>query len=442
METQSLIVANAQNFPFKPLRGKNTKTISNVRQILLNFRRRIRGTMISQSNISVVDTLRAYKSAQIPVCFLVPTKTGLEKSIMDATKSVRDFFLEKNVHNYDTQRKGIDSKELIPTLLVSSGSIIETKTSLYRPETKHGDPRIWIYKLTNHAEPCDLIALSIKEHALVAVNCSRSDLGSLLNANSAEFLQLFAPSIAGLSENASELLKMMRDIASRGYIKTLTSGDTGVGKTLETLLGIPANSSPNPDYKGIEIKSSRSRMKKGVLFSMAPAWKSSKISNAHELVQKRGRENPDWNGLKTLNHTMQCDHLNSYGMKLDLDEIFIRQLYEGNGLCEEDVCWFLHDFESKLSHKHKETFWVEVDARGEENDEEFLYKKITHTGGVDLSTIPTLIKTGLITVDYLLWEKGDGWKNYTKKSGFDFLWKVKNQSKDMLFKYVKNYELL
>ena len=39
--------------------------------------------MLSQSNISVVDTLREFKKVNIPVCFLVPTETGLKKSIMD-----------------------------------------------------------------------------------------------------------------------------------------------------------------------------------------------------------------------------------------------------------------------------------------------------------------------------------------------------------------------
>ena len=56
--------------------------------------------MLAQANISVVDTLRLFKSAQVPMCFLVPTKTGLEKSIMDATKSVQDFFIGNNIHNY------------------------------------------------------------------------------------------------------------------------------------------------------------------------------------------------------------------------------------------------------------------------------------------------------------------------------------------------------
>ena len=60
-----------------------------------------------------------------------------------------------------------------------------------------------------------------------------------------------------------------------------------VGYTLETLLGIQANSSKHPDYKGIELKSSRKRNLKGTLLSMVPNWSISNLESAHELVQKR-----------------------------------------------------------------------------------------------------------------------------------------------------------
>ena len=54
----------------------------------------------------------------------------------------------------------------------------------------------------------------------------------------------------------------LKEISSKGYIKTLRAGDTGVGFTLESLLDIPANSNKSPDFKGIEIKSSRKKFQK------------------------------------------------------------------------------------------------------------------------------------------------------------------------------------
>ena len=42
--------------------------------------------------------------------FLFLTKTGFEKSIMDATASVRDYFSSKGIHDYALQRQGPQHK--------------------------------------------------------------------------------------------------------------------------------------------------------------------------------------------------------------------------------------------------------------------------------------------------------------------------------------------
>ena len=117
--------------------------------------------LLKLSNLNVTETFRKFKN-NILVGFLVPTKTGLEKSIMDATEEIRDLFSNNNIHNYDKQDKGTNYKVFIETTLIAKDEVIETKTSLYRPETKNGDPRIWIYNLKNYASPGDLLAFVIK----------------------------------------------------------------------------------------------------------------------------------------------------------------------------------------------------------------------------------------------------------------------------------------
>lgn len=56
--------------------------------------------MLSSANLDVTDTLRRFKSARLQVSFLVPTATGLEKSIMDATAEIREFMLLNGLHDY------------------------------------------------------------------------------------------------------------------------------------------------------------------------------------------------------------------------------------------------------------------------------------------------------------------------------------------------------
>jgi len=43
----------------------------------------------------------------IDVTLLQPTRTGLEKSILDATAPVRNYLLENGLHDYQGQGQGI-----------------------------------------------------------------------------------------------------------------------------------------------------------------------------------------------------------------------------------------------------------------------------------------------------------------------------------------------
>ena len=394
--------------------------------------------MLSLSNVDVAEKLSWFKARGFIVSFIVPTETGLHKSIMDATEDFRNFLYEGGLHNFKEQKQGTDHKRLVETVLVSENIIHHTKTSLYRPETKKGDPRLWIYELNKYASSGDLLAFLISKEKLIVINCSTSKLNELVELLNSEMGVLsFTASDASI-----ELLQKLEHISSKGFIKSMRSGDTGVGYTLESLLGITANSSKNPDYKGIEIKSSRSRNTKDVLFSMVPKWELSNLKSGDEIVIKRGRPNPEHNNLKTIFHTIRGDKENNWGLKLKVEENLIHQVYLEGGIEEEDTCWVMDDFKSRLTKKHKETFWVEVETRGERGNEEFHYKKVLHTGDIDLSTIPVLLKEGMISLDYLIWERKQGWNKYKGKSGFDYLWKLSSKKhRDLLFKFTKEYIL-
>ena len=54
------------------------------------------------------------------------------------------------------------------------------------------------------------------------------------------------------------------------FIKSVGIGDKAIGETLESTLGIKPNASKRPDYKGIELKASRSSKNRSNLFSKTP----------------------------------------------------------------------------------------------------------------------------------------------------------------------------
>ena len=52
------------------------------------------------------------------------------------------------------------------------------------------------------------------------------------------------------ASNSEILINKVKDIYKEGWIKTLRRGDTGVGFTLETKLGIEANSKKKTRFYG------------------------------------------------------------------------------------------------------------------------------------------------------------------------------------------------
>ena len=57
--------------------------------------------------------------------------------------------------------------------------------------------------------------------------------------------------------NIDQLKDKLSEIYQAGYIVSLRKGPTGVGKTLETLLGVKENNLRSPDLGNIELKCRR-----------------------------------------------------------------------------------------------------------------------------------------------------------------------------------------
>ena len=222
---------------------------------------------------------------------------------------------------------------------------------------------------------------------------------------------------------------------------TQRPGDTGVGYTLETLLGIPANSSTAPDFKGIEIKAFRQRKqkKRATVFTKVPDWNLSRIKSATELLFERGKYNEE-RGKTRLVQTLSAVKPNSFDLLLDLDHdnSFLHQIYVGAGAKVRDVTWKLDVLKASLSEKHRESFWVTALTKGRsgDRDESFLYSSVKHTGNVDPAMLPTLIETGVVTVDYTMKETRSG-----KQENAGFSFRMSPDDVDLIFSSVKFYDL-
>lgn len=138
----------------------------------------------------VDELVSFFESRGLEVGYIFPTETGLKKSIMDAHEKLRSYFRHVGLHDYDEQEKGQTAKVKINTFLVGVSELKETVTSLYRPETKSGDPRIWISGLQKYAIPGDLIAILVLERDIYAINVSSREVLESENDPSSPFSYL------------------------------------------------------------------------------------------------------------------------------------------------------------------------------------------------------------------------------------------------------------
>ena len=71
--------------------------------------------------------------------------------------------------------------------------------------------------------------------------------------------------------NLEEIIRKLKELKTKGYIKTHRAGQTGIGKTLEDLLGIEENNIPISNTTFAELKSARKGSKSMItLFTKSP----------------------------------------------------------------------------------------------------------------------------------------------------------------------------
>jgi hypothetical protein len=356
---------------------------------------------------------------------------------MDATGPVRSFLLREELHDYDNQKQGPDNKVIIDCQIYLEEKVIRSRTSLYRPLTKSGDPRIWFYKLASYANPDDLIAIVNFKNCLRTINITQIDIHNLLNTDRANPIKELLISInKEEGKIANELLDLLKKIAGRGPILSMVNADTSVGRTLETQLGIDINSSKTPDYKGIELKSFRGkRNNRKTLFAQVPDWKLSKFKNSAQILDSFGY----WRGEDfKLYCTVSAITTNSQGLSLKINSD-IEHLIEtsDNSEINDFVVWTLDKLHKRLEDKHGETFWVEAKSIINDGKEYFQYSKVEHTKSPIISQFDLLIEQGVITLDHLIKRNAKG--KVVEKGP---LFKIKPSGIGLLFPPSETYELI
>ena len=381
---------------------------------------------------------------QIQFATIQITETGLKKSILDATAPVRAYFKENGIHDYENQPQGELGKRMLDTYILTETGQHFTKTSLYRPITKKGDPRLWVNKVRGveflHAD--DIFAIIGFKNILYTINLTTTNIPKVFNSLIDTPLKDLINQISTIKNSVSEeLLGLIRDRMSQWTLAERFA-DTGVGRTIETMLGIPMNADTTPDYKGIELKSHREASKvRNTLFTQSPEWTISRLKSGKQIVEEYGYI-PEGYDHKSLHVTLSANKPNPQGLGLlvapqkgllEADEFSFIPDEKGNFEKVKDVAaWKLLKLHERLLIKHRETFWIDAETKVENGKEYFRCTEILHTKNPIPAQFDVLLDQGQITVDFLL----------CRKSGGDtYSFKIKSPARGLLFPQSETYRI-
>ena len=203
-----------------------------------------------------------------------------------------------------------------------------------------------------------------------------------------------------------EMIEKLREIKKQNYIRTHRSGTTGIGKTLEDLLGIRENNMPSPNGVRTELKSARKNATSMLtLFTKSPL--PAKANSV--LLERFGYPSRRGNGRKELHTTVNAIEYNqlkgTQGFKVDIDENRVNLVTidkEIIGYWDKDT--LRNSFETKLP----KVLYVKADARGTGPLEEFWFNEVWLLSGFSFESFVSLLREKVILVDIRIGQYPDG----------------------------------
>ena len=118
--------------------------------------------------------------------------------------------------------------------------------------------------------------------------------------------------------NLVSLVKKLELIKKKQFVKSLRKNSTGIGYTLETLLGIKENRISDSDWGDIEIKTMRESSNSDIsLFVINPYYFN--ISNDSDFIEKYGYPNFNDPEILSFVQTIKFNNRNKRGWQLNLD---------------------------------------------------------------------------------------------------------------------------
>ena len=205
--------------------------------------------------------------------------------------------------------------------------------------------------------------------------------------------------------NLKTLKKELQKIKKQGFVKSHRVGDTGIGKTLEDLLGIKENNIPLHDISDVaELKAyRRDATSMLTLFTLEPLPEGGDRDRL--LLDNFGYSKRDNQRSKELHSTLSCRRYNNQGLKLSVEKDKIRVQGKGKRL---NIYWDIESLEKKFHDKLPALVYVLADRKIIKNKEHFNFNEAYLLTDFDFESFKKMVKKDEIVVDFRMYYRPDG----------------------------------
>ncbi|MFZ2387099.1 MAG: MvaI/BcnI family restriction endonuclease [Polaromonas sp.] len=208
----------------------------------------------------------------------------------------------------------------------------------------------------------------------------------------------------------------------------LRIGDTGIGYTFESLLGIKENNDKTADFRGIELKCKRLKnggvgaLGKVNLFQQSPQW-AAKASSL-ERLKTIGQLNDKGQWVCYSQVTTAPNNLNlCLSDKVDCSQL---DLHKNANLIGY---WPHHTLEKRLLEKHSRAAFVLADVMSTKTGSKFRYKELIYCEQPTIARFLELVSKNQLVFEFMMSEKTGG-----KVRNHGYPWRlVREDMLDQLF---------
>ena len=205
--------------------------------------------------------------------------------------------------------------------------------------------------------------------------------------------------------NLRTLKKKLQEIKKMGFVKTHRKGDTGIGKTLEDILGIKENNIPLPDIGEVaELKSYRKSAKSMMtLFTLEPLPKGGDRDRL--LLDNFGYSKRDNNRSKELHSTLSCKRYNNQNLRLSVEKDKIRVKGKNKRI---NVFWDIESVRKKFNQKLPALVYVLAETKTIKDVEYFHFNEAYLLEDFDFELFKKRVRADDILVDFRMYYRPNG----------------------------------